>query len=283
MRTVLSIATLLSAGCVTDREACADGETFDHSSQVCTVYTEAAPVTTDVWTPAPGTTWQWQLTGDIDTSLDVEMYDVDLFDTPDSVFEALSDKTVICYFSAGSLEAFRTDIGGVPEEAVGDRLLGWNDERWLDVSNPAAFELVERRLDLAVERGCDGVEPDNVDGYVNRSGFPISPAEQLQFNRFIADQAHMRSLSVGLKNDIDQLEELEPWFDWALNEECHEYEECGVYTPFRRAGKAVFHTEYVSDFSRAEAKATEVCVHPGFSTLVKLLDLGPQVVACQPE
>jgi hypothetical protein len=171
----------------------------------------------------------------------------------------------------------------MPEDAVGDRLLGWTDERWLDVSNPAVFDMIERRLDLAVERGCDGVEPDNVDGYRNRSGFPISPSEQLQFNRFIADQAHMRSLSVGLKNDVDQLEELEPWFDWALNEECHEYEECGTYTPFRRAGKAIFHTEYVSDFSRAEAMATEVCVHPGFSTLVKLLDLGPQLVACQPE
>ena len=151
------------------------------------------------------------------------------------------------------------------------------------VTNPAVFDMIERRLDLAVERGCDGVEPDNVDGYTNRSGFPISPAEQLQFNRFIADQAHMRSLSVGLKNDIEQLEELEPWFDWALNEECHEFEECGTYTPFRRAGKAIFHTEYVADFSTAEAKAAEVCVHPGFSTLVKLLDLGPQVIACQPE
>lgn len=283
MRHVLVVATVLSAGCVTQREACADGETFDHVDQVCTIYTEVAPVTTDVWTPAPGTPWQWQLTGEVDTSLVVDMYDVDLFDTSDAVFEALSDTTVICYFSAGSVEEFRDDAATLPTEATGARLLGWQDERWLDVSHPAVFEMVERRLDLAVERGCDGVEPDNVDGYVNRSGFPISPAEQLRFNRFIADQAHLRSLSVGLKNDVDQLEELEPWFDWALNEECHEFEECGTYTPFRRAGKAVFHTEYVSDFSRAEDKAAEVCVHSGFSTLVKLLDLGPQAVACQPE
>ena len=283
MRTALFVVLVLSTGCVTQREACADGETFDHQDQVCTVYTEVAPVTTDVWTPAPGTTWQWQLTGEINTTLAVDMYDVDLFETPDAVFEALSDKTVICYFSAGSVESFREDATGMPEEAVGDRLLGWGDERWLDVSNPAVFDMIERRLDLAVERGCDGLEPDNVDGYRNRSGFPISSAEQLQFNRFIADQAHMRSLSVGLKNDVDQLEELEPWFDWALNEECHEFEECGTYTPFRRAGKAIFHTEYVSDFSRADELADELCVHSGFSTLVKLLDLGPQIVACQPE
>ncbi len=283
MRKAIFVASLLSTGCVTQREACAEGETFDHEGQVCTVYVERAPVTAEVWTPAPGTTWQWQLTGEIDTSIIVEMYDVDLFETPDAVFEALSDKTVICYFSAGSLESFRDDAGRMPEDAIGNRMFGWMDERWLDVSNPAVFNRVERRLDLAVERGCDGVEPDNVDAYRNRSGFPITPAEQLQFNRFIADQAHIRSLSVGLKNDLDQLEELEPWFDWAINEECHDFEECGTYTPFRRAGKAIFHTEYVSDFSRAEALATEVCVHPGFSTLVKLLDLGPQLVACQPE
>jgi hypothetical protein len=283
MRKALFVVTVVSTGCVTQREACADGETFDHEGQVCRAYTEAAPFLTEVWTPAPGTTWQWQLTGEIDTSLNVDMYDVDLFETPDSVFEALSGKTVVCYFSAGSVESFRDDALRMPEEAIGDRLLGWTDERWLDVSHPAVLEMVERRLDLAVERGCDGVEPDNVDGHTNRSGFPISAAEQLQFNRFIADQAHTRSLSIGLKNDIKQLEELEPWFDWALNEECHEYEECGTYTPFRRAGKAIFHTKYVTAFSRAEAKATEVCVHPGFSTLVKLLDLGPERIACQPD
>ena len=35
-----------------------------------------------VWRPAPCTSWQWQLTGTIDTSFDVEMYDIDLFDVP---------------------------------------------------------------------------------------------------------------------------------------------------------------------------------------------------------
>ena len=48
-----------------------------------TVIAEAAEnPPTAVWQPKPGTTWQWQLTGEIDTSFDVAMYDIDLFDTP---------------------------------------------------------------------------------------------------------------------------------------------------------------------------------------------------------
>ena len=42
----------------------------------------------DWWRPAPGTSWQWQLTGAIDTSIDVEMYDIDLFDTPTATIDA---------------------------------------------------------------------------------------------------------------------------------------------------------------------------------------------------
>src|SRR4030067_2696679 len=60
----------------------------------------------DIWRPAPGTTWQWQLTGTIDTSFDVQMYDVDLFDTPQTTIEQLHAyaRSLIFYLRAGSLE-----------------------------------------------------------------------------------------------------------------------------------------------------------------------------------
>src|SRR4030067_2529778 len=63
----------------------------------------------DIWRPAPGTTWQWQLTGTIDTPFDVQMYDIDLFDTPQSTIELLhtDGRSAICYFSAGSWEEWR--------------------------------------------------------------------------------------------------------------------------------------------------------------------------------
>lgn len=271
---------LLLAGCDEGRPGCPEGQVFDHDAWACLDYNPGEPVAADVWRPEPGTTWQWQLTGLIDTTLPVQMYDVDLDDVTNDELTALSDRVVICYLSAGSWEAFRDDVGEIPEDAIGARLEGWRDERWFDVTHPAVRDLLTRRLDRAVNRGCDGVEPDNVDGYANLPGFPMNATEQLAFNRFIADEAHARGLSVGLKNDLDQLAELEPWFDWALNEQCHEYEECGVYTPFRAAGKAVFHVEYVSRWEDAAAEAERVCAHPGFSTLVKLLDLGPEFQNC---
>ena len=287
-RCLVPLTVIAFAGCFEDdtREGCEEAQVYDHSTGACTAYTADDPVTAGdpninpIWRPEPGTTWQWQLSGDIDTTRDVAMYDVDLADTPDAVFEALSDKVLICYFSAGSLETYRDDIGAIPDEAIGDGLDGWSDERWFDITHPAVRALVESRLDLAVERGCDGVEPDNVDGYANVSGFPLTYAEQLQFNRFIADEAHERGLSVGLKNDLGQLEDLEPWFDWAINEQCHQYEECGSYIAFRRVEKAIFHVEYVNSWNGAEALAEQVCGHDGFSTLVKLLDLGEEFLEC---
>jgi hypothetical protein len=125
------------------------------------------------------------------------------------------------------------------------------------------------------------VEPDNVDGYANESGVHLNATEQLEYNRWIADQAHERGLSVGLKNDLDQVGDLIEWFDWALNEECHAYDECDVLTPFLGAGRAVFHVEYVDDWADSTDLASEVCGnYLDFSTLIKTWDLGEEFLAC---
>jgi hypothetical protein len=96
--------------------------------------TEAQPG--DIWQPSPGTAWQIQLQGSIDTSYNVQMHDVDLFDTPQSLIDeshALG-KTVICYFSAGSWEEWRADASLFPA-AVKGRSNGWPGEVWLDIRN----------------------------------------------------------------------------------------------------------------------------------------------------
>lgn len=236
------------------------------------------------WRPTSGTTWQWQLTGTVDVGLDVEMFDVDLFDVPQDSLDKLhsTDHVVICYFSAGSWEDWRDDAGLFPTSAIGSPLEGWEGESWLDVRDPEVRARMEERLDRAVERGCDGVEPDNVDGYANRSGFDLTAADQLDYNRFLADAAHARGLSVGLKNDLDQVGTLEPSFDWALNEECLAYDECDRLEPFVSASKAVFHVEYVDRWPQAESLAQEVCpqVPAGFSTLIKTWDLGAEYLPC---
>ncbi len=195
----------------------------------------------------PGTSWQWQLSGNIDTSLDVDMYDIDLFNTPASVIKELHDKKriVICYFSAGTWENWRQDKDKFPKQVMGKTMKDWKDEKWLDIRQIKLLApIMQARLDLAVEKCCDGVEPDNVDGYINQTGFLLKYDDQIKYNKWLAEQAHARGLSIGLKNDLDQVEDLVDHFDWALNEQCFEFNECKKLLPFINRGKAVFGVEY---------------------------------------
>lgn len=125
-------------------------------------------------------------------------------------------------------------------------------------------------MDKCVRRGFDGVELDNVDGYANRTGFPLTWGDQKRFNLAMASAAHARGLSVGLKNDLGQVEALEPAFDFAVNEQCFQYRECGKLRPFVDAGKAVLHVEY--ELSRS--KFCERALSLGFSSMRKGWDLG---------
>jgi hypothetical protein len=208
------------------------------------------------------------------------MYDIDL-DTDPSIIDRLhaDGRIVICYFSAGSFEDFRNDADQFPASALGNPLDGWPDERWLDVRSQAVRNIMLARLDRAAQRGCDGVEPDNVDGYNNPTGFDLSAADQLDFNRFIAQEAHQRGLSVGLKNDLEQVADVVGDFDWALNEECFSYDECDMLNPFVAAGKAVFQVEYgsatVADQICGEANAHD------FDSMVKHLSLDSFRVPCR--
>jgi hypothetical protein len=138
---------------------------------------------------------------------------------------------------------------------------------------------MQARLDLAVTKNCDGVEPDNVDAYSNNSGFNLTAADQLDYNRFLAAEAHTRGLSVGLKNDLDQVTDLLSDFDWALNEECFDWNECDMLRPFIQAGKAVFHVEY-GDAQLAE----DICPQANdlnFDSLIKNYDLDAWRIACR--
>jgi hypothetical protein len=231
-----------------------------------------------VWRPKPGATWHWQLRGTLDTSVNVQMYDIDLFDTSAATVTALQSagRVVICYFSAGSWENWRPDAKDFPSAVKGKTLDGWDNERWVDVRSQQLRDIIIKRLDLAASKGCDGVEPDNVDGYINDSGFNLKAQDQLDFNIFLATESHQRGLSVGLKNDLGQITQLEPYFDWALNEECHDFNECPKLSPFITAGKAVFHVEYGGNKSKVCGTTQPL----GFSTLFKKLELDAWFELC---
>jgi hypothetical protein len=230
-------------------------------------------------------TWQWQLEGEVTTTYDVDVYDIDLFDNTPELIEGLhaDGRTVICYFSAGSHEAWRPDAESIDETARGDFLEGYDDERWLDVRDASVRGVMRKRLDLAVERGCDGVEPDNVDGYANDTGFDLTPDDQIDFNRFLSAEAHDRGLSVGLKNDLDQIPELVASFDFAVNEQCFEYDECEALRPFIEAGKPVFNAEYLEELRDDHAALCSDALERGLHTLVLPVDLDDSFrVSCDP-
>jgi hypothetical protein len=224
------------------------------------------------WTPAAVTSWQWQLQGDIDTSVDAQMFDVDGFEVSRATVQALHDQSraVVCYISAGSWERWRPDARDFPDSVKGASN-GWPGERWLDIRKLRILRPIMRaRLDLCAAKGFDAVEFDNVDGYQNRTGFPLTGGDQLRYNVFLANQAHRRGMSAVLKNDLGQVRDLLPYFDVALDEQCFQYDECNRLRPFVNAAKAVFTVEYrlaLADFCPEAADL-------GFNSMKKRLGLG---------
>jgi len=233
-------------------------------------------------TPGPLVTWQWQLTGEIDTSLDVDLYDIDLFDVDEATVQALKagGRTVVCYLSAGSVEDWRPDALDFPEEVIGKNYAGWPGEKWLDIRRIDLLAPVLRaRLDNCAAKGFDGIEPDNIDGYTNDTGFPLTYADQLAFNLWLADEAHLRGLSIGLKNDPDQVPDLVNIYDWALVEDCFAEGWCEQMLPFVQAGKPVFAAEYVES-GTAPGDFCPQAAELGFSAILKRLELDAYREGC---
>ncbi|GAB2885134.1 endo alpha-1,4 polygalactosaminidase [Streptomyces mayteni] len=228
------------------------------------------------WQPAPGETvsWDWQISEPYDLSAPHDMYDLDLFDLAPAgselrypngdvvevpagplagAVEELHAReprpVVICYVDTGAYESYRPDAARFPEVVIGNDT-GWSEEHWLDIrpaSREAFAEIIWARFDLAERMGCDGVEPDQNNPLGNDPGFPITLDDQHSWYREVAEQAHARGLSVGMKNGYDQpgsAAELVDAFDWALPEECAEFDECAELDVFVEQGKAVFAVDY---------------------------------------
>jgi hypothetical protein len=232
------------------------------------------------WHPRLRTSWQWQLTARIDLSIPASMYDVDLFDTPVGTVRALHarHRVAICSLDAGSWEQWRPDARRFPRALIGKPYRGWAGEWWLDIRQMARLlPLMRWRLDRCKAHGFDGVEFDNVDGYQNDTGFPLTAADQLKYNALLANEAHQRGLSAALKNDGDQVRTLLPYFDWALDEECFHDRWCDQLKPFLHAGEAVMDVEYRLPPGKFCSRANAMNIN----ALSKRLDLGAYRAACR--
>lgn len=227
------------------------------------------------WTPPVVARWQYQLTGDpafaatggIEVGIcsvpytggacvTPDVYDIDLYvdqavSGDNSTVDTAAVNAIhaagghaICYLDAGTWEDWRPDAGEFPDSVKGNKN-GWPGERWLDIrATSVLLPIMSARVQRCADAGFDAVEWDNVDGYTNRTGFPLTAADQLAYNQALAQLAHDHGLAVGLKNDLEQAADLEPSFDFAINEQCQQYSECASLAPFKNAGKAIFQVEY---------------------------------------
>lgn len=251
-------------------------------------YLPAVQAAEDWYRPPVAVTWQWQLDGTINEDYPVALYDIDLFDSPTELIQRLqaSGKKVICYFSAGSYEEWRPDANAFTAKDLGKTLSGWADEKWLNIRSKSVRNIMLARLDLAVEKGCDGVEPDNVDGHRQFTSFSLRPYDQLDFNRFLAKEAHKRGLAIGLKNNLGQARSLVKDFDFAVNEQCFEYSECRSLDVFIENGKPVLNAEYRKIYVDDPDERAAICkasIDQKLSTLILPSGLNDEFrLSCQP-
>ncbi len=224
------------------------------------------------WAPEPSSEpWQWQLQGRIDLSVPAPVYDIDM-DNRASVVDKIhaGGARAICYLSVGTYEPFRDDADQFPHRVLGKRLARFENERWLDIRKLELLRpIMEARFDRCRDEGFDAVEPDNVDGYQNHTGVKLRARHQLAYDTWVANAVHERGMAVGLKNDLGQVDRLLPYFDFAVNEQCFQYRECGALDPFVAAGKPVLGAEYKLPRSRFCDRS----IAHGFSTIKKRFSL----------
>jgi hypothetical protein len=254
----------------------------------------STPASAKVWTPKVGQSWQIVLISPIKidpdaTSIepDVDIYDIDLFTNPQSTIDTLHrlGKKVICYFSAGSFEPNRPDSGEFKESDMGRGLDGWPGERWLALNSANVRSIMSKRIDLAAQKKCDAIDPDNVDAFDNKNALGLTKADSVNFMNFLATKAQARGLAIGLKNAGAIIPSVIPAIQFAVNEQCVQYLDCPTSSAFVNASKPVFHIEYPSEVK--PEFATNFCKDTGpaagtrgFSTVIKKMNLDGVVDYC---
>jgi hypothetical protein len=178
------------------------------------------------------------------------VYDIDGFDNGAATVAALHARGahVICYIDVGTYENWRPDASSFPAALLGDTN-GWPGEQWLN-TNPSGPDyatlqaIMTARFQMCKNEGYDAVEPDNLDGSENTTGFNLTQAEGDQYAEWVAGEVHSLGMGVAQKNFEDQSTTLEPYFDFVIEEQCYQYSDCSDLSPYVAAHKAVLDVEY---------------------------------------
>ncbi|WP_405775045.1 endo alpha-1,4 polygalactosaminidase [Streptomyces sp. NBC_01538] len=143
----------------------------------------------------------------------------------------------ICYVNAfqaqpGDEKTWPADL--LLRDANGETVIDkdW-DEALLDIGTAAKRERIAARvnkwIDGCADKGFDAVEPDNYDSYT-RSDDLLTADDATAFITLLSRHAHTRGLAIGQKNTVDLAGlRKSTGLDFAVAEECGEYDECGKY------------------------------------------------------
>lgn len=254
--------------------------------------------TTALWQPAVGSKWQIILSNPVDitaqnalTPADAKIWDLDLFDNNATAFQAIQAKggKVICYFSAGTYENWRPDANKFSKSDLGSSLPEWQGENWLKISSSSVRTIMSARIKMASDKGCNALDPDNMDGYSNKNGLGLTQNDTIDYVKFLASEASKYNLSIGLKNAGEVISSVLGSVQFSVQEQCIQYGNCKDYSPFIQANKPVFNIEYPDDAGPDLAASTvnNICDNngkpadiKGFTNTIKRMSLDGWVEYC---
>ncbi|KAK7934943.1 carbohydrate-binding module family 1 protein [Apiospora marii] len=238
----------------------------------------------------PGVKWQIEIQEPIRVPgnnvpvipTDAKVWDIDMFQAIKyNVIPELRDQAanedifVICYFNAGGLDRIADcDAAKFHDEDILGKIPDW-DENYVDIMSSNVIALMQQRIKDGIAAGCDGFDPDNIDGYnfpnlVRRKvdGHVLNATDYYDYVKALADYAHARDKLMGQKN-APQLLDLpgnrgllkDDIVDFAVTEECavadsDDDARCEVMQPFINDCKPVFQIEYPSEWNHQTCAAT---------------------------
>ena len=187
---------------------------------------------------------------------DCKAYDVvyiDMFDNSEEFIKECAKHTeMYCYYST-QYEKWRPDAGKFGK--LGSKLDNWPGERWVDPNDPKNLKVLTDRNTLALQKGCEGADFDNID----RDGHG-------DYVLKIFEDAHAKGLKISHKNAAKLISRTKPYINVIQSEQCHQYNECDTY----QHGLPHFDIEYKSKYCKPYGKTYVVYKYDGMSRKQKV-------------
>lgn len=174
----------------------------------------------------------------------------------------------VCYFSAGSAEKWRADFKNYPKTILGRTYVGFSDERWVNIKDDRLKPILQNRIAQCKAKGFFAVDPDNMNGYLQKTGFTIKKTDQIIFNKWLATEIHKNGMKAILKNTTELLSNLKYDFDANLTESCMKDSFCDQTKIFISLNKPVYNIEYL-DSNLSQASICNYFKSSPINTIIK--------------